>query len=346
MDNITHAVIGICEGELIAGKQLGKKAMLYGALANNIPDIDVFSRLWIHVPDNLLAHRGFTHSILFALIFSPILAYVFRKIYKNNPASYMRWLVIFGGGIFTHIFIDAFTTYGTGWFEPFNHLRVSFNTLFIIDPLFSIPVLVGAIVLLLLRKESPKRIPWAKGALIISSAYFVFAAVNKLYIDHVVEKSLSAQHINYDNYMAAPTPLNNLLWYIVARNGSEYYVGYYSLFDANSYISYQTIHQNDSLLSGLYNTTKLKKLIRFSDGYYTISKQDGAIIFSDMRFGQDGGWYKKDAPFTFSFILQQGVNSVKPMMRAKFSSANKEGILKLLERIKGVDQTKGYSITE
>jgi inner membrane protein len=339
MDNITHAVIGICEGELIAGKQLGKKAMLYGAIANNIPDIDVFSRLWIHMPGSLLAHRGFTHSILFALIFSPVLAYVFRKIYKNKQASYLRWLVIFGSGIFTHIFIDAFTTYGTGWFEPFNHVRVSFNTLFIIDPLFSIPVLIGAVVLLVLRKDSAKRIPWAKWTLIISSAYFIFAAVNKLYIDHVVEKSLSAQHIRYDNYMAAPTPLNNILWYIVARNDSDYYVGYYSLFDANSYISYQKIPRNNSLVSGLKDTTKLQKLTRFSDGYYTISKQDSTIIFSDMRFGQDGGWYKKDAPFAFNFVLQQGTTTT-PTVRARFRSANKEGIRKLLARIKGIDQTK------
>src|ERR1700733_14071168 len=140
MDTITHTVIGICAGELIAGKQLGKKAMLYGALANNIPDIDVASNFWLHIPNSLLAHRGFTHSILFAVIFSPVLAYIFRKIYKNTPVSYLRWLFIFGSGILTHIFIDAFTTYGTGWFEPFSHVRVSFNTLFIIDPLFSIPV--------------------------------------------------------------------------------------------------------------------------------------------------------------------------------------------------------------
>ncbi len=142
--------------------------------------------------------------------------------------------------------------------------------------------------------------------------------------------------------MATPTPLNNILWYIIARNGSEYYVGYYSLLDVNSYISYQTLPRNDSLLSGLKNTTKLQKLIRFSDGYYTISKQDDAIIFSDMRFGQDGGWYNKDAPFAFNFILQEGVNNKNPLALKGFRSVNKEGLLKLLERMEGIDQTKAF----
>lgn len=339
MDTITHTVIGICAGELIAGKQLGKKAMLYGALANNIPDIDVFSGFWLHTPSSLLAHRGFTHSLLFAIIFSPLLAYVFRKIYKNKPVSYFQWLLIFGSGILTHIFIDAFTTYGTGWFEPFNHTRVSFNTLFIIDPLFSIPVLIGAIILLLLKNNSTKRRPWAKWTLVASSIYFIFAAFNKLYIDHVVERSLATQHIQYDNYMAAPTPLNNILWYIVVKNGSMYYLGYYSLFDANTYIAYQTVHRNDSLLTGVTDLAKLHKLMRFSDGYYVISKQDSSIIFSDMRFGQDGGWYKKDAPFAFNFILQQSGNR-SAARKTAFKAANKEGFLKLLERMEGIDQLK------
>ena len=337
MDTITHTVIGICAGELIAGKQLGKKAMLYGALANNIPDLDVASHFWLQPPDVLLAHRGFLHSILFAVIFSPLLAYIFKQLYKK--VSFNKWLLLFGSGMLTHIFIDACTTYGTGLFEPFSHTRVSFNTLFIIDPIFSLPVLIAAIVLIVLKNTSTKRIHWAKWALIISSAYFILTGFNKLYIDSIVEKSLTKQHIPYTNYMAAPTPLNNLLWYIVVKNGTTYYTGYYSLFDANTYIAYSTLESDDALLPEVTDQIKLQKFIRFSDGYYLITKKDSSIIFSDMRFGQDGGWYKKEAPFAFNFILQQN-SKVSPVRKGGFSSANKEGILKLLERIKGIDQTK------
>ena len=77
MDSLTHTVIGACIGDAIAGKKIGKKAMLWGAIANNIPDIDVITSLYMNQADSLLAHRGFTHSILFALLLSPLLAFLF-----------------------------------------------------------------------------------------------------------------------------------------------------------------------------------------------------------------------------------------------------------------------------
>ena len=61
MDSLTHTVLGACLGQLIAGKKIGKKAMLWGAIANNIPDIDVITSAWMGQADSLLAHRGFTH---------------------------------------------------------------------------------------------------------------------------------------------------------------------------------------------------------------------------------------------------------------------------------------------
>src|SRR5689334_15590546 len=108
MDTITHTVLGACLGEIIAGKQLGKKAMLWGAVANNLPDVDVATSLWMNHADSLLAHRGFTHSILFAFICTPLLAAVASKLSKNKSVSFTRWMMLFGSGLFVHIFIDAF----------------------------------------------------------------------------------------------------------------------------------------------------------------------------------------------------------------------------------------------
>ncbi len=67
MDSITHIVLGATIGEAVAGKQLGKKAMLIGAIAQSIPDIDFLLAIWLRPIDNLLAHRGFTHSFFFAV---------------------------------------------------------------------------------------------------------------------------------------------------------------------------------------------------------------------------------------------------------------------------------------
>ena len=65
MDTLSHIVLGTCMGEALLGKKIGKKAMLWGALANNLPDIDVFFTPLFHPVDALFVHRGITHSFLF-----------------------------------------------------------------------------------------------------------------------------------------------------------------------------------------------------------------------------------------------------------------------------------------
>ena len=68
MDSFTHIAIGACIGEAFFEKGFGKKAMLWGALSQSIHDIDFISNLWLNDAEALLAHRGFTHSLLFAVL--------------------------------------------------------------------------------------------------------------------------------------------------------------------------------------------------------------------------------------------------------------------------------------
>src|SRR5579872_3901458 len=138
MDTLTHIVLGACIGESIAGKQLGKKALLVGAIAQSVPDVDFAASFWLPTSSELLAHRGFTHSFLFVVIFAPLLALASKYLFRGSNVRWSRWLLFWGLQIFIHDFIDAFNAYGTGWFEPFSHYRVSFNTIYVADPLFSL----------------------------------------------------------------------------------------------------------------------------------------------------------------------------------------------------------------
>ena len=75
MDSLTHIVIGACIGDLMAGKKIGKRAMLYGALLQSVPDIDFLASFWLDPVNDLVAHRGITHSLLFAVCVTPVLAF-------------------------------------------------------------------------------------------------------------------------------------------------------------------------------------------------------------------------------------------------------------------------------
>jgi inner membrane protein len=333
MDTLTHTVLGACLGEAIAGKKLGKKAMLYGAIANNLPDADVAASLWTDHAENMLVHRGITHSILIAVLLTPALAYWFRK--RHPELSLRECILLWGTGLFSHIFIDAYTSYGTGWFEPFSETRVTFNALYIVDPVFTIPMVIATIALLILKRDSPKRMRWMKAGLYISAVYLLLVSINKLYINSVIKENIEKQNLSHSKFMATPTPLNNFLWYVVIDSDDDLYTGYYSDFDKTKYIDLDTIRKNDSLLLPYKTNTEVSYLIRFSQDYYCLKKQDTGIIFNDLRFGSQGGWYKKDAPFVFRYdISEQGENAIA-LQEGRMNAIKGESLKKLWERMKG-----------
>lgn len=335
MDSLTHTVLGACVGQALAGKKIGKKAMLWGALANNLADIDVLTAVWMNQADSLLAHRGFTHSILFAVLSSPLLAYLFRKIYPQSKMSFKDWLWMWGAGNFIHLFIDAMTCYGTGWLEPFSHLRIAFNVLFVADLFYTLPILIAAIILLVISRNHRKRQSWARFGIYVSTGYLIYAMFNKVIIDRKMSSELERQKINYTGYFTNPTPLNNWLWYMAAKNDSGFYIGYRSVFDQTDTITFTFFPQHKELLDQLPSDPSIDKLIRFSQGYYTISKPDSNLYFSDIRFGQTIGWDEPNSNFVFRYIIgKEGENDLL-IQRGRMEGSTKKAFASLWERIKG-----------
>ena len=80
MDTVTHIVLGACVGDAVLGQKVGKKALIAGAIAQSIPDIDFISALWLSPAEQLLAHRGITHSFLFIVVSAPVFAVIFRRL--------------------------------------------------------------------------------------------------------------------------------------------------------------------------------------------------------------------------------------------------------------------------
>lgn len=334
MDSITHIALGACMGEAFAGKKLGKKAMLWGALAQSAPDIDFISSFWMNTPDSLLAHRGFTHSFLFCLLLTPLLAFVAEKWHRPHNIKLSKWLLFFGGVIFIHIFIDAFNNYGTGWFEPFSHRRISFNAIYVADPFFSIWTIISFIALLLMKRNNKDRKLWWRFGLGLSAAYLVYCLVNKRTIDKDIKGILNDKNISYTQYLSTPAPLQNWLWYIVAGNDSGYYIGYRSVFDYKKNIDFHYFPRNEYLLDALKNKEDLHKLIRFSQNFYTVQKQNDTLVFNDLRFGQVVGWYDGNEEFVFHYYLNQQDNALV-VQRGRFAKWNKKSFDALLRRIRG-----------
>jgi inner membrane protein len=75
VDTLIHVVFGACIGEAIAGKRLGKKALFLGTAAQSFPDINFVASFWLSPSQNILAHRDITHSFVFAIVATWLLAH-------------------------------------------------------------------------------------------------------------------------------------------------------------------------------------------------------------------------------------------------------------------------------
>lgn len=335
MDSLTHIALGACIGELYAGKSLGKKVLIIGAAAQSIPDIDAIASLWLSPAADLLAHRGITHSFLFIIIITYPLALIASRC-RWFPSLPMRtWAGLLLLELFAHLFLDAFNAYGTAWFAPFSQYRVAFHSLFVADPLFTIPIVMSFIFLIFLPSIHRMRMKLAKAAIIISTCYLLLSLINKQLINVSLKQNLASQQISYQKYFSTPTPFNILLWYIVVETDEGFHIGYRSIFDKPGNITFQFFSRNKMLLNTISNHKDLKYLKRFSEGYYSINFYKGELVFNDLRFGQMMGWDNPKAPFVFYYFLNQPENNKLLIQRGRFENWNSNATKSFIKRLTG-----------
>src|SRR5690606_7689567 len=118
------------------GKKVGNKAMLYGAIAGTIPDLDTFAGYFVDLVTATEIHRGFTHSIVFAVLSAPVFGWLIHRMERRADASWKDWSWLMFWGLLTHPLLDSFTTWGTQLFWPLD-VRLDFKTIAVIDPLYT-----------------------------------------------------------------------------------------------------------------------------------------------------------------------------------------------------------------
>lgn len=329
--------LGAVVGEALAGKRIGKSALLLGAIAQSLPDIDFITSFWMSFSENLLAHRGFTHSFLFIVLAAVGFAMFTNRWYRKPDMPFRLWLLFFGVQMLIHLLLDGCNAYGTGWFEPFSHARISFHFLFVADPFFSSWLGVAAIALLILKTDHPLRRKWALYSLLACSMYLVYAFYNKQVIETDLRTALAKQGITYQRYLTTPTPLNTWLWFIAVEDDTGFHIAHRSVFDQQKKMHFYYFRRNKELLNEVDGHEALPHLIRFSQGYYTVKRKDGKLIFNDLRFGQITGWSTPDNEFVFHFYLSHPEDNLLVIQRGRFANWNKKTISALLRRIKGTE---------
>jgi len=283
MDSLTQIVLGASVGEAVLGKKVGNKALLYGAIAGTIPDLDVLSRNFTDTVTAIEWHRGFSHSIFFSLLFAPIFGWMISRIERKSDATWNDWSKLMFWGLFTHPILDAFTTWGTQLFWPFD-LRLAFQNIFVIDPLYTLPFLLFLILVIFQNRTSSKRSRYNRLGLLISSSYLMLTLILKGISYKKFAHSLEEQGIAYISMDTRPTPFNSILWAANIETEDAYLMGFYSFFDSRP-IRFSSYPKNHELLGHLASHEKIERLRRIVQGWYTITKKNNQLFFNDLRFG-------------------------------------------------------------
>ncbi|MCF7505411.1 metal-dependent hydrolase [Vibrio sp. L3-7] len=220
MDPLTQGVLGASLSQSASKKQNLVVAGVLGLLSGMAPDLDAFIR---SQSDPLLAlefHRQFTHSLFFIPIGSLICALVLHHlIAKRRGLSFKQSWLFCALGYGTHALLDACTTYGTQLLWPFTNARFAWNTISIIDPIYTLPILV------LLAFATLKRAPWlARVAFVWALIYPTLGMIQRDRAEAVGWQLAEERQHQPIRLEAKPSFANILVWKVVYETEHRYYV--------------------------------------------------------------------------------------------------------------------------
>lgn len=299
-------VLGAAVAEVVAGKKLENKAILWGAIGGTIPDLDVLGSFFMGVVDYVNFHRGYSHSLVFGFLMAPILGFLLSRPRWSGGHSFWLWTRLFFWTIFTHPLLDIFTSYGTQIFLPFSDYRVELNTIFIIDPAYTVPMMIALILVMFSGRNTGRRRRIIYIGLIASHIYLLFTIFNKYWVvDPALREEVARQNLTVELMETIPAPFQNLLWQGIIKTPGGYYAGYFNprkgKVPFSSFLYFKRDLEAEKELSRYGDYQGLKK---FSRNYDWVEKVgNNKYIYNDMRFSTAKGWLEKDADFIFSFVL-------------------------------------------
>jgi inner membrane protein len=300
MDSLSHIALGAAVGMAVMGRRTALwKAAAWGAVANTLPDLDVLIDHGNPVHDMVL-HRGQTHALFWLTLFSlPFAAAVARL--HGDWVQWRRWWLAMWLALVTHPLLDAMTVYGTKLLLPFSNDAVGVDSVFIIDGLYTLPLLVGAGMALKRQRLRPNAI-----GLGLSTAYLVWGVGVQMHVQGIARASLAAQGVRAERLLVTPTPFNSIAWRVVVMQREHYLEGFYSLFDNKPIITFERFDRGAALEAEFGPLDAVQRLAAFSGGFYALRQDGPRVLLSDLRMGQEPN-------YIFTFEIAQRASPPQPL---------------------------------
>jgi len=294
MDPFSQACLGASLSQSFAqDKTSQRSAMVIGALAGMAPDLDV---LIYSVEDPLLFlefHRQFSHSLFFIPFGALLCAIFFYSFFQMRwfSAKWVRTKLTFFQiyilsflAYATHGLLDACTSYGTQLFWPFSHVRIAWNTVSIIDPLFTLPLIAFVLFAVFKKNGRYARLGFAYAVLYLSLGLVQHYRAEQALFELAEERGHVVERSN-----VKPSFANRHLWKMIYESNGRYYVDAVKLLLDRKYILGDSIQKLDVkrdfpwLPEESQQAKDIERFRWFSDDFLAVSKDDETLIV-DMRY--------------------------------------------------------------
>jgi inner membrane protein len=286
MDPVTQVSLGAAAAALVSRPASLRSALIIGAIAGAVPDLDVLIQSEHDPLLSLEYHRHFSHSLFMVPVIGCLVALVYKGLLRSRAPDLLTCGLYAIMGTLSHGLLDACTSYGTRLYWPFSQYRESWDLISIIDPLFTLPML-----LLLLVAFIRKRVHVARSGLILACIYLGFAAYQQRQAHNAILELAQQRAHGVHDLVLRPSFANTVVWRSVYQHQGTYYVdavrvlpgreAKYYPGDSTPVLNQQQIEawaqgQPQTLLD-------VARFQHFSQGYLYQHPDDAAVL-ADLRY--------------------------------------------------------------
>lgn len=301
MDSVSQFALGAAVAVAALGNRTRPwRAVLWGGIVGTLPDLDV---LFDHgdAVRNMLAHRSESHAVVWLTLATPVLAFAIARLHRERHL-FGRWCLAVWLSLVTHPLLDAMTIYGTRLLLPFADTPLGLGSLFIIDPAYTLPLLLGTTAFL---RTGRRR--WNTLGLVLSTAYAAWSVVAQQQALAVARQSLQTQGIAVERVLATATPLQTILWRLVATDAGHVYEAHWSLLDGDEPIEWTRIDRGLPLREALRDSRAVADLVAFTGGFWKLWQEEDRVLMADVRMGME-------PRYVFTFLVGRTASPPRPVV--------------------------------
>jgi len=323
MDPVTHITAGVLLGQAVRDRFPAVRALVpLAAFAAWMPDVD--NIVTFFGPEAYMRyHRGYTHSLVGGLVMAWLLAWVTTRIWKEARAGQL--FALYFVCVLSHLFLDCITSYGTSIFLPFSHARVSFPSVFIIDPIYTLALIFLAVAAVR-RPQSRKAFAIAGLAVMLAWPALGFGVGKAVAVRARTLLAERGQVVT--DVTAQPDALAPLWWKIIATQGNEYILTGLNLFAPDSLLPERRYQRADpwELAALGQKAPVFSQYVWFTD--YPVKSvaatPEGTVLtFQDLRFMAINPLVTQVRGESVPFTLTAYLDPAGRLTRAIFSQMGK-----------------------